>query len=131
MRLKTFPGGSHPPDQKHFSSSEPITELPLAEKVVIHLSQHIGAPSTPFVKVGDEVKKGDLIAGAAGFVSLNQHASISGKSWASRFLSSCKTIRRAERVPSAGNLATALINFSISFPATDYVLKTEVLNRRD
>lgn len=79
MRLKTFPGGSHPPDQKHFSSSEPITELPLAEKVVIHLSQHIGAPSTPLVKVGDEVKKGDLIAGAAGFVSLNQHASISGK----------------------------------------------------
>ena len=53
--------------------------MPSPARVVIHLSQHIGSPSTPIVKVGDEVKTGQLIAEASGFVSIPQHASISGK----------------------------------------------------
>ncbi|MDD2228379.1 MAG: electron transport complex subunit RsxC [Candidatus Cloacimonetes bacterium] len=79
MRLRTFPGGVHPHDKKHYSASAPITKAPLPAKVNIHLSQHIGSPSTPVVAVGDEVKTGQLIAEASGFVSINQHASISGK----------------------------------------------------
>ena len=79
MRLKTFPGGVHPHDYKHYSASVPIEELPLPQKVIISLSQHIGSPSTPLVKVGDEVKAGQKIADASGFVSIPQHASISGK----------------------------------------------------
>ena len=79
MRLKTFPGGVHPHDYKHYSASVPIEELPLPQKVIIPLSQHIGSPSTPLVKVGDEVKAGQKIADASGFVSIPQHASISGK----------------------------------------------------
>lgn len=79
MNLKTFPGGVHPHDFKHFSKNSPITELPLPERVVIPLSQHIGAPSNPVVKVGDEVLTGQLIAEPGGFVSIPQHASISGK----------------------------------------------------
>ncbi len=79
MRLRTFPGGVHPHDEKHFSASAPISTAPLPAKVTIHLSQHIGAPSTPVVAVGAEVLTGQLIAEASGFVSLNQHASISGK----------------------------------------------------
>ena len=79
MRLKTFPGGVHPHDHKHFSASAPIEEMPLPNKVVISMSQHIGAPSQPLVKVGDEVKTGQKIADAGGFVSIPQHASISGK----------------------------------------------------
>lgn len=103
MRLKTFPGGTHPPDQKHFSSSIPITELPPVEKVVIHLSQHIGAPSTPFVNIGDEVKKGQLIAQSAGFVSLNQHASISGKvSKIGKFLHPTGILSQAIEITSDG-----------------------------
>jgi electron transport complex protein RnfC len=69
----------HPHDHKHFSASAPIEELPLPARVVIPLSQHIGSPSSPVVKVGDEVKCGQLIAEASGFVSIPQHASISGK----------------------------------------------------
>ncbi|NLO43700.1 MAG: electron transport complex subunit RsxC [Candidatus Cloacimonetes bacterium] len=111
MRLETFPGGTHPPDQKHFSCSVPITELPSAEKVVIHLSQHIGAPSTPVVKVGDEVKKGQLIAEAAGFVSLNQHASISGKiSKIGKFLHPTGIMSEAIEITSDGKDET--IDFS-------------------
>jgi len=79
MQLRTFPGGVHPHDEKHFSASAQITEPPLPQKVTIHLSQHIGSPSTPVVAIGDEVLTGQLIAEASGFVSINQHASISGK----------------------------------------------------
>ncbi len=79
MRLKTFPGGVHPHDHKHYSASAKIEEFPLPQRVIIPLSQHIGAPSSPIVKVGDEVKTGQLIAEPAGFVSIPQHASISGK----------------------------------------------------
>lgn len=69
----------HPHDHKDLSKSSPITEAPLPEKVVIPLSQHIGAPSNPLMKVGDEVLTGQVIAEAGGFVSIPQHASISGK----------------------------------------------------
>ncbi|SFL36368.1 4Fe-4S dicluster domain-containing protein [Pelosinus propionicus] len=53
----------------------------IAKEVTLPLSQHIGAPALPIVKVGDTVKKGDLIGiipeGAA--VGANLHASISGE----------------------------------------------------
>nr|WP_304622620.1 hypothetical protein [Pelosinus baikalensis] len=53
----------------------------VAKEVTLPLSQHIGAPALPIVKVGDTVKKGDLIGtipeGAA--VGANLHASISGE----------------------------------------------------
>jgi len=79
MSLKTFPGGVHPHDYKHYSKDSATAELPLPAKVIIPLSQHIGAPSVPIVAVGDEVKTGQVIAEAGGFVSIPQHASISGK----------------------------------------------------
>lgn len=79
MRLKTFPGGIHPHDHKHYSKAAAITKFPTPNRVIIHLSQHIGAPSTPIVAVGDTVLKGQLIAEPSGYVSLAQHASISGK----------------------------------------------------
>lgn len=79
MKFKTFPGGVHPHDYKHYSKNAAIQKFPLPPKVVIPLSQHIGSPSSPIVKVGDEVLAGQIIAEASGFVSIPQHASISGK----------------------------------------------------
>lgn len=79
MGLKTFPGGVHPPDSKKYSQASAIEVLPVPEKVVIPLSQHIGAPAKPVVKVGDLVKTGQVIAEAGGFVSIPMHATISGK----------------------------------------------------
>ncbi len=79
MGLKSFPGGIHPHDEKHYSKDAPIEVMPLPAKVVIPLSQHIGAPSKPIVKVGDEVKTGQVISEAGGFVSIPMHASITGK----------------------------------------------------
>ena len=79
MRSKTFRGGVHPHDNKHYSNEKPIEEFPAPKRVVIHLSQHIGAPSKPIVAVGDFVKKGQKIAEANGFVSIPMHTPISGK----------------------------------------------------
>jgi electron transport complex protein RnfC len=79
MSLKTFPGGVHPHDNKHYSKASQITVMPIPEKVIIPLSQHIGAPANPVVQVGDEVKTGQVIAEAGGFVSIPHHATIRGK----------------------------------------------------
>lgn len=77
--LKTFKiGGIHPADNK-LSADSAIQTLPLPAEVKIPVAQHIGAPAQPVVAVGDQVKVGQLIAQAAGFVSANVHSPVSGK----------------------------------------------------
>ena len=79
MSLKTFSrGGVHPPEHK-LSAGNKITELSPPEVVVIPISQHLGAPSKVLVNRGDQVKVGQVIAQAEGFVSTNIHSSVSGK----------------------------------------------------
>lgn len=77
--LKTFrKGGIHPPENK-FSARQPIRQLPAPPTVAILLSQHMGAPAKILVEKGSEVKTGQLIAQAEGFLSGNVHASVTGK----------------------------------------------------
>lgn len=71
-------GGVHPPENKLQSSGEPIARIPLAEQLILPLTQHVGAPAIPVVKVGDRVLKGQLIADAQGVFSATLHASTSG-----------------------------------------------------
>lgn len=52
------PGGVHPPENKHQSVTQPIGSLPIPEKLVVPLGQHIGAPAIACVKLGDKVLKG-------------------------------------------------------------------------
>ena len=47
-------------------------------EVNVLCSQHIGAPAVPIVKMGDRVKKGQVIAKAADGLSVNIHSSIDG-----------------------------------------------------
>jgi len=75
----TFKGGYHPPDGKSLSENNPIENLPLPKIVAVHLTQHIGAPSKPIVNIGDEVKVGQPLSEAGGFVSIPVHSSVSGK----------------------------------------------------
>lgn len=76
--LKTFrKGGIHPYDAKLTAGKEIVDIVP-SGLVRIPLSQSIGAPSKPLVKVGDHVSKGQLIAEAASFVSSNIHSSVNG-----------------------------------------------------
>ena len=53
--------------------------LPTPTQVRIPMSMHIGAPATPAVSEGEEVKVGQLIGEAAGYVSSPVHSSVSGK----------------------------------------------------
>jgi len=76
---KSFRGGIHPDDRKRYTASKPIQVAPIPEKVIIPVRQHIGAPCSAIVKVGDLVKKGQVIAEAQAFVSSPIHASTSGK----------------------------------------------------
>ncbi len=77
--LDTFKGGVHPPDNKALTAHKPTVTAAVPRRVVIPLSQHIGAPTKPLVVIGQEVKKGEKIGDPAGFVSAPVHASISGK----------------------------------------------------
>lgn len=78
MALLTFKGGVHPNDGKDLAKNKPIVELKPNEDLVYPLSQHIGAPASPVVKAGDQVKKGQKLAEAGGFVSAPIYASVSG-----------------------------------------------------
>lgn len=79
MSILTFKGGVHPYDGKELTMNNQVIEYNPKEEIAIALSQHIGAPATPIVKIGDEVKVGQKIAEASGFISANIHSSVSGK----------------------------------------------------
>ena len=70
--------GVHVPHRKH-TQGKPVLRIPTPASVTIPMSMHIGAPATPIVKVGDEVKVGQKIAEAGGFVSVPVYSSVSGK----------------------------------------------------
>jgi len=77
--IKTFKGGIHPPDKKELSVHKSIVDNAPPERVVIPMSQHLGAPCKPLVTIGQEVKMGEMIGEPGGFVSAPVHASVSGK----------------------------------------------------
>lgn len=69
-----FHGGIHPAENKLQSVQRPIVPAGIPDLLVLPLSQHIGAPATPLVEVGDAVLKGQRIADANGHVSVPLHA---------------------------------------------------------
>lgn len=77
--VKTFKGGAHPEEKKNLTENSPFELMPAPKQVLIPLSQHIGKPSRPVVKKGSEVKQGEIIAEADGFISSPVHSSVSGK----------------------------------------------------
>lgn len=74
-----FKGGVHPKEGKKLSCDKAIKDAPLLEKYTVILQQHIGAPPNPVVEKGTEVKKGQVLAEAGGFVSAPVHSPTSGK----------------------------------------------------
>ena len=75
---KTFRiGGVHPHDNK-ISAEAAIEIFPAIETAYVSMAQHLGAPATPIVAVGDKVKVGQVIAEPAGFISGYVHSPVSG-----------------------------------------------------
>lgn len=79
MGQSTFKGGAHPYEGKELSMANPIQVMMPKEELVFPMSQHIGAPATPVVAVGDTVKMGQIIGEASGFISANIISSVSGE----------------------------------------------------
>lgn len=70
--------GIHVKHNKNTAELESVT-MPVPAEVTISMSQHIGAPCKPVVKVGDTVKVGQLIGNSEAAVSAPIHSSVSGK----------------------------------------------------
>jgi len=73
----TFRGGIHVEEYKNTERCR-IEELPQPKVVSIPLSQHIGAPCEPLVKVGDTVTVGQKIGDAGSGLTCPVHSSVSG-----------------------------------------------------
>jgi electron transport complex protein RnfC len=73
-----FRGGARIAHQKHLTVGKPIEQLRMPQKLYLHTRQHLGAPARPVVEVGDQVKKGQVVAEAPVFVSAPVHAPTSG-----------------------------------------------------
>ncbi len=74
---RPFFGGVHPDGMKQLSRDAAIVEFPAPKTVTIPMSQHIGAPCKPLVKVGDHVDIGQKIGDNSG-LCVPVHASVSG-----------------------------------------------------
>ncbi|MGB1304883.1 electron transport complex subunit RsxC [Pseudoalteromonas marina] len=73
-----FPGGVHPPQQKSLSNGANIARLPLPDKLVVALKQHIGANGKLLVEKGQRVLKGQALTKPVANWSVPVHAPSSG-----------------------------------------------------
>jgi len=76
--LFPFHGGIVPAQNKRQSVRTPVASAGIPPELVLPLSQHIGDPATPVVRVGERVLKGQMIAAANGAISAALHAPTSG-----------------------------------------------------
>jgi len=79
MLIRRFRGGAHPHAHKERTAPLATVSLPLPAKLIIPVRQHIGDPAIPTVKVGDLVKKGQVIADHENGRTPPIHATTSGK----------------------------------------------------
>lgn len=61
-------GGVSVSHNKNTADMEPV-RMPSPERVILPMQQHIGAPCTPTVKVGDSVSVGQVIGDSDKFIS--------------------------------------------------------------
>ncbi|WP_372808497.1 electron transport complex subunit RsxC [Pontiella sp.] len=97
---RKFKGGVHPNDSKALTSHKPIKQAPLLDAYKVIMHQNIGAPPELLVKKGDEVKKGQLLAKAGGFVSVPLHAPTSG------------TVKAIDKVPGPTGISVPCIEIT-------------------
>jgi H+/Na+-translocating ferredoxin:NAD+ oxidoreductase subunit C len=71
-------GGLHLTANKAQSLREPLRSAPVAQRLTVPLSQHIGEPAEPLVEIGDKVFKGQIIARSLNYISAPVHAPTSG-----------------------------------------------------
>ncbi|MCQ2598081.1 MAG: electron transport complex subunit RsxC [Treponema sp.] len=113
MRKFSFTGGVFPPERKELSQNCAIQNvMPSSKRVCIPVTMG-GAPNQVLVKVGDVVKKGQLIANGNAFMSVPVHSSVSG------------TVKKIGPVLSTANVDTLAVEIAFDPAAeteeTDYM----------
>lgn len=79
-KVKTFTGGIHPAYNKDRTEKLAIIDASVPKVLVFPLSQHIGAPCQPLVKVGERVLKGQKLAdNSEARIFAPIHSSVSGQ----------------------------------------------------
>lgn len=76
--MKSFRGGIHLYEGKELAGGAAIVTVEAGQELLLPLSQHIGAPASPCVAVGDRVLRGQLIAEPTSFVSAGICSPVSG-----------------------------------------------------
>ena len=79
MKKVTFPRGIHPKGNKERTENRPLVTVAPPELLYFPLNQHIGAPLSPTVQVGERVLRMQTIADSEKFLSAPLHASVSGR----------------------------------------------------
>lgn len=111
--------GIHVPHRKH-TAHTPVVRIAPPERVVLPMSQHIGKPAKPIVKVGDEVKVGQKIAEMQGYISSPIYASVSGK-----------VSKIIDHRQSDGSLVPAVVIESDGLMTADETIAPPVVNNRE
>ncbi len=74
-----FRGGVHPPTFKEATRDVDTTRAPLPERIVLPMSQHLGAPCIPTVAVGERVARGQVVGDIDAMVSAPIHSPVNGE----------------------------------------------------
>ncbi|MBR5538714.1 MAG: electron transport complex subunit RsxC [Clostridia bacterium] len=111
--------GLHVPHRKNTAHMGAV-RMPAPAAVTIPVSQHIGAPAKPVVKVGDKVFVGTLIAEQNGYISVPVHSSVSG------------TVKKIEDITlSSGGAAPAIVIESDGLMTPDENIVPPTVNSRE
>lgn len=73
-----FHGGVHPQYNKDLAASKSIEAMPLPKRLIVSMSQHLGAPAKCIVKKGDAVMRGQLVGERNGSISVPVHSPVFG-----------------------------------------------------
>ena len=77
--LGTLHGGLRLDANKTESTAVGLARLPVPAQLALPLDQHVGAPAEPVVGIGEEVRKGQLLARHDSGLGAPVHASTSGR----------------------------------------------------
>jgi electron transport complex protein RnfC len=110
LHKNTFKHGVHPPEHKDETNKLPIRQFAFSPLVILPMAQHLGAPSVPVVREGQEVMRGQLLAKAGGYMSVPLHAPVSG------------TVRKIANVPTiSGKMAQGIYLQAFPFSGQEVV----------
>jgi electron transport complex protein RnfC len=79
VTIRPFFGGTHPPDRKEGTAGRAVRPGPLPERIVLPMSQHLGAPCEPKVAKGDRVLRGQVVGDIEALISAPIHSPVAGE----------------------------------------------------